>query len=395
MREARATAPKPMTVSIVAGPAATRLLGGLASTPRLCLGLLTNAKLDLALKDFQIFHHSPEADPRQIADVIRSIAEQDSTDHLIIHCESDRPAMAYASLFATNDPATTVLNAVARLTTTAFAIESGAFLDAILDRGNGAISAFFLTEQIEFVDRIFFGDAATARDFDLARSIALTLNPRAKVSVLTELRLENLTAGSFDFEMALTSAGWRTLLDDGGPARADLERIISLAYRVWRPFHPSRFWNFLQNNSPELFRAKGFFWLASRMEEVGGLNLAGAELHCASAGTWRAARAEQSRGPEMPERTRRDWKEPFGDRRQAFALFGLDIDPATLQSQLDACLLTDAEMAQSVEAWRCFPDPFANWSSGHVHHHPPKHEHHHKCDGHEHGEAAPDCCHHH
>jgi G3E family GTPase len=178
------------------------------------------------------------------------------------------------------------------------------------------------------------------------------------------------------------------LLDPGQPTFTPDKRITAFGYRARRPFHPGRFRNLLQQNLPGVFRAKGFFWLASRMDEVGGLNLAGSELHCASAGAWWAARDHDTRESEMPERTRAEWQEPFGDRRQSFAIMALDVDHATLLSRLDACLLTDAEMTGGPESWKKLSDPFPSWSShSHAHHHD------HPCD-HDHGSEEHDCCHH-
>ena len=124
------------------------------------------------------------------------------------------------------------------------------------------------------------------------------------------------------------------------------------------------------------------------MDEVGGLNLAGSELHCSSAGKWWAARDDATRKAEMPERTRKEWQEPFGDRRQSFAVMGLDIEPKILQDRLGACLLTDSEMVEGENTWSVFADPFPSWSAhAHVHHH-----HHDECD-HAHGDEH-ECCHH-
>jgi G3E family GTPase len=201
--------------------------------------------------------------------------------------------------------------------------------------------------------------------------------------------MHDLSAAPFDFEAALAGAGWRQLLDGAAPAHAADEKITTLAYLARRPFHPARFWNLLQTNFGKVFRAKGFFWLATRMDEVGGLNLAGLDLHCASAGTWWAAREQSDREAEMPERTRDEWKEPFGDRRQTFAIMALGADRRTLQSHLDACLLTDQEMADGPENWKNFDDPLPSWSS-HAHHH---HDHDHECD-HQHDSDEHDCCHH-
>ena len=43
-------------------------------------------------------------------------------------------------------------------------------------------------------------------------------------------------------------------------------------------------------------------------------------------------------------------------------LIGIGMDEAALRQRLDACLLTDAEMAQGPHAWTRYDDPFPAWS---------------------------------
>jgi G3E family GTPase len=371
-----------LSVSISAGPSVAAFLDTIDSAKT---GLLTSSRTE-ASKNLTVFRVPPESNPDQIVNEIRAIADKRSIDHLIIECEPDRPPMAYASLFATAGRLPQTLIA------TVFVIQPADFLDAILGRGKNSLPACFVAEQMEFVSHIFLDAASDDPDFALARSIALALNPRVEVLPLSSASVikHDLSAAPFDFEVALAGAGWRQLLDSAAPALAADERVSALAYRARRPFHPGRFWDLLQKTLGGVFRAKGFFWLATRMDEVGGLNLAGSDLHCASAGTWWAARDQGSRETEMPERTRNEWKEPFGDRRQTFAIMALGVDPATLQFQLDACLLTDQEMADGPEGWKNFDDPFPSWSS-HAHHH--HHDHGHDCD-HHHDSDEHDCCHH-
>lgn len=363
-----------MSVSIVAGPAANALLARLELSPR------------------TMVEQPAGASPDQVIERIRSLAGQGGVNDLIIQCEPDRPPMAYASLFAANDPDSSLAK-VARLTTSAFAIETKTFLDAILQRAADSVPACFMAEQMEFVDRIVFDNGSP--DFDLARSIASALNPRAQVSRLNDVNTDwwkSAPERSFDFNASLAGAGWRQLLDGDQEKRTTDSRVTALGYSSWRPFHPERFSNFLRQKS-HVFRAKGFFWLASRMNEVGGLNLAGADLHCSSAGGWWATRDARSRETEMPEHARQQWKEPFGDRRQTFAVMALDVDQQNLKSALDACLLTDAEMSLGPEQWKHFADPFPSWSHHHHHHsHECDHEHEHE---HEHdGEDEHHCCQH-
>ena len=316
-----------------------------------------------------------------------------AVDRLLIECEADRPPMAYASLFAIPE----TLNDVAQLTGVAFAIQPAALLAAIVGYGTNSLTACFVAEEIEFVSDLFLEGVPGDKDYALARSIASALNPRTQIMPLSPSDVERWYEqrdSAFEFDLALNGAGWRQVLEPEQPALISDKRITAFGYRSRRPFHPERFWNLLQKDLRGVFRAKGFFWLATRMDEVGGLNLAGTELHCASAGAWWAARNQISRESEIPERTRAEWQEPFGDRRQTFALMALDLDGDTLQSQVDDCLLTDAELAAGPESWKEFADPFPSWSSeAHAHHHHHHHDHDGECD-HDHDSEEHDCCHH-
>lgn len=346
-----------MSVSIIAGPSADAVVSRLRDSDR---------------KRLMVFDQGPNPKPEEIVARLRTIAEQGETDHLLIQCEATRPLMAYAFLFADD------LAKVSQLTSAAFAIDAATLLDSLLNRKATSLSASFIAEQMEFASDIFL-DGANGSDSQLARAIATALNPHARMSPPAEV--ERRTA--FDFEQAMNGAGWRRLLDQEYSSSTD--KVTAFVYRARRPFHPERFSTLLQKGLSGVFRAKGFFWLATRMDEVGGLNLAGSELQCSSAGHWWATRDAQARESEMPARTRNEWQEPFGDRRQSFAVMALNVSQASLQTQLDNCLLTDDEMVRGEEAWDTFTDPFPSWEHAHAHHHDRDCDHDH--DSHEH-----DCC---
>jgi G3E family GTPase len=359
-----------MLASIVAGPSAGALLEQIGAIKERRLRVLTPGAIS--------------SEGQQAFEQICALAQQGEADHLIIGCDSDTPPMAYASLFLSPP-----LAEAARVIKTVVAIRASDLVDSLV-RGTGGAemaSPCFLAEQLEFVNHIILESGSNDPDLKLARAIAKALNPQAHVSQLSGETGKELLAPEgtpFDFTAALDGAGWRQLIEAEKPPPGEESDVASFAYRARRPFHPERFLALLQSGLRGVFRAKGFFWIATRMGLVGGVNLAGSELHCAGAGQWWAARDEHARQHEMPERTRKEWREPFGDRRQAIAFMGFNFDPGALKAQLDACLLTDSEMPGGPESWAALPDPFPSWSV---------HVHTHECD-HDHESGEHECCHH-
>jgi G3E family GTPase len=140
--------------------------------------------------------------------------------------------------------------------------------------------------------------------------------------------------------------------------------LASALYRVHRPFHPERFWDWFNADHPGLLRVKGLIWLATRNLLVGGVSRTRRQNSCGTAGIWWAAlpREEWPGEPEALMRMQETWREPYGDRRQELILIG-DAEPlsTTMRRQLDACLLTEQEYARSLQEWAALPDPFPAW----------------------------------
>lgn len=370
-----------LSVSIIGGPGSTAAALAALEGNSDRVGLLTGESPHSTANLFGL----DGAEPDQIIKRVNEIAEHQAIDHLIIDCDPNQPVMAYASLFQ-GAPGESSLNPGVRLVRANFAIAPPLMLDLFLPsrRKPPHMSSCFVAEQVEFVDAILFDGEPGSADFELAANVARALNSRASTLSSPHALLESShpDASQFNFAGALDSATWRKLIEgkDDQPHRDG--RITAFGYHARRPFHPTRLWSLLQQNLHGVFRAKGFFWLATRMDGVGGLNLAGAELHCAAAGQWWATRDTETRNREMTEQSREQWQEPFGDRRQVIAVMALDVEPGEIRSQFDSCLLTDSEMAAGESSWTAFPDPFPSWTA-HVHHHGCEHDH---DDDH--------CCHH-
>lgn len=390
------TAETPVTarllpVSIVAGPATRPILQELVSRDGNCrFGLLAHSPVDSqTIGDHLLVEELGAAsaggyDPSRIRAQISTIAEKAVVDHLIIECDSKTHPIAFASLFLPDDGAGQQFSEVARLSSIVLAIDPETLLGSVV-KGNhapGVTSPCILADQIESADLIVLNDAAADRDFRRARAIVSAINPSARVLPSSAEIAPTLfdAERSFDFEAAFAGAGWRKLMEGEPEVRRDAEGVTMFVYRARQPFHPEKFWNLIQKPFSGVFRAKGFFWLAPRMGVVGGLNIAGSECHYSPAGQWWAAhhRADASGQAEIPDRLKKEWAEPFGDRRQAITFMGIDMNSAELCAQLDACLLTDSEMKSGERSWALLPDPFPAWSAR---------THDHECDEH-------DCCHH-
>jgi G3E family GTPase len=205
---------------------------------------------------------------------------------------------------------------------------------------------------------------------DLVRLISLltTLNPRARIQVsqFGKVPLDSvLSTGLFDFEQASQAAGWLQELRGAHVPETVEYGISSFVYHARRPFHPQRFWELIHSEWEGVIRSKGWFWLASRHDFTGSWSQAGGACRHGMAGIWWSA-LDETQWPEDADqraRIRKNVDGPWGDRRQELVFIGMEMNEAEIRAQLDACLLTEEEMAFGLERWKDFPDPFPRWAA--------------------------------
>jgi G3E family GTPase len=227
--------------------------------------------------------------------------------------------------------------------------------------------ADLLIEQVEFCDVLIVSktDLVTSQQLQRLSAILRRLNSRARIIhadngkvALTQI----LNTGLFNFEQAQQAPGWLTELRGGHKPETEEYGISSFAFTARKPFHPQRFHAFLHQDWPagRLLRSKGYFWLASTPDYAWLWHQAGGIARYNMAGLfWQAVPAEQwPPEPELQEAIMQSWAEPFGDRRQELVFIGQQLDKTAMLAQLNACLLTDAELEPGETQWQQLPNPF-------------------------------------
>ena len=147
-------------------------------------------------------------------------------------------------------------------------------------------------------------------------------------------------------------------------AETEEYNISSLSFKAKKPFHPQRFLDFIESNLDGIYRVKGYFWLATRMDFVGQISIAGKLAEISPAGKWWAAVPKNQwdiDDQEMMDSIKTHWEYPYGDRRHELVFIGTDIDKKTITKRLELCLLTDEEYKQGPAVWQNFKDPIHPW----------------------------------
>jgi G3E family GTPase len=312
---------------------------------------------------------------------VARLANEKRFDYLVVESTgvSEPLPVAETFTFAAEDGVS--LGDVARLDTMVTVVDGFNFLrdyssdDSLQQRGQSTDGnderslATLLAEQIEFADVLVLNkcDLLSPEELDVVTIMIRTLNPDARFLLAEHGRVpvrEVLNTRRFSMEDAGKSPLWlRTLRGQEHP-ETDEYGINSFVYRARRPFHPGRFYAWASRPPENVIRSKGFFFLATRMAWVGEWSHAGGIARHDSAGFWWAATTRDiwPVSADSLEAIRRNWQEPFGDRRQEIVFIGAgSMQRETLTAQLDACLLTDEELARGPRRWSAWEDPFPKW----------------------------------
>jgi G3E family GTPase len=215
---------------------------------------------------------------------VRRLSSEKRFDYLLIESTGISEPLPVAATFDFRDENGDSLSDVARLDTMVTVVDAVNLLkdyastDFLRDRGESLgeeaderTMVDLLVQQIEFADVVVLNkvDTAGPEQIDASRKIIRALNPDAPLIETSmgqvELR-QVLSTGRFDHEKAQEHPLRFRELYGFAEHRPETEEygIRSFVYRARRPFHPRKFYAFVNSSWPEVVRATGHFWLATR-----------------------------------------------------------------------------------------------------------------------------------
>ncbi|MCH6259243.1 GTP-binding protein [Puniceicoccaceae bacterium K14] len=260
---------------------------------------------------------------------VKRLAAEGRFDYLLIESTGVSEPMPVAETFFFRDEFGSALEDIARLDTMATVVDAYNFRrdytspDRLPDRkleveeGDQRSIVNLLIDQVEFADVIVLSKLDLVNEVEKAEVIAVIkgLNAKARIVECSKgaIQVSNLlNTGLFSYDEASQTPDWLKAIYEEPMSETEEYGIRNFIYEARRPFHPQRLYSFLRKQWPGVVRAKGFFWLATRMEHCGVLSLAGAQVEAEPAGQWFAAvpRENWPQDTESRQFANRYWKEP-------------------------------------------------------------------------------------
>lgn len=313
---------------------------------------------------------------------VRKLAQAGRFDYLLIESTGIAEPLPVAETFTFRLEDGSCLGDIARLDTMVTVVDAVNFgkdflsVDDVQRRGMAADRedhrsiVSLLTDQVEFADVIVISkcDVATRSQVETLKAILKRLNPDALVLESTNGNVPMralLNTGLYSEAKSKRSPMW--LVEErfhGHTPETQEYGVSSFVFAARRPFHPRRLMAFIK--SPifsSIYRSKGFFWIASKPHIALLWSQAGRMINYGPHGLWGAAVPKPHWPDEEELRVEilRYWEKPWGDRRQQIVFIGKDLDIASIRAKLGACLMTDDEIAEGLDAWRALADPFPDW----------------------------------
>ncbi|WP_435108356.1 GTP-binding protein [Nocardiopsis synnemataformans] len=229
------------------------------------------------------------------------------------------------------------------------------------DRNDPRTTAETLLRQVDYADHLALVGAGRA---DLRGRLCLSLlahlNPSARLlAEPSPHELAPLFGRCFD---GVDAAARLSPAFPPLPPHTEEDLAETVVWRRFRPLHPERFFEALDETASAGLRSRGRLWLAGMPDAMLSWEAVGLSLSFERSGPWLAALPAGTR--RLAAELRRptdtfDWHPRTGDRRQHIAFTGLGVDTPRLLPLLDSCLLTDDEVLAWERDGPLCENPFA------------------------------------
>jgi G3E family GTPase len=284
----------------------------------------------------------------EFAEEIVALAAQRCFDYLIVEASSIADPSAVARVLS--GPA---LRDLVRLDALVTVVDGTGFPTELLQTIDQGPLQQVLVTQVAFATTVILNKCdllSQQRAVDV-RAALQRLNPGAAIHEATDANVPVqavINTGVFSSTWAESRVRWFRELQQPKNAEPETPAVGmgTLLYRRQVPFHPQRFGVFLTDPGalPSLvLRAKGRVWLATRPKHAGRLSCVGARYVLSQGPAWQTVD-----GKAEPQ-------------SQEIVLTG-SFKRQTVEEQLDACLLTPLELAQS--PWQFLDEVLPPWPEG-------------------------------
>ena len=209
-----------------------------------------------------------------------------------------------------------------------------------------------LVEQLEFCTTVILNkvDLVTPAQLDEVKAIVRSLQKDARIveAVRADVPLEELLdTGRFDFDAVYQSAAWLDLMMH--PEHHDDPEVLeygisTFVYARRKPFGLDALTGFIGNWPASVIRTKGMVWVNEQPDVCFLLEQAGSQRYFVDNGPFVAALPEDEMMQVLEENPgiMARWDVNCGDRQTLLVFIGREMDSASLEAELDACL-TDWE----------------------------------------------------
>lgn len=241
-----------------------------------------------------------------------------------------------------------------------------------------------LIQQIEFCTTIILNktDKVSAEDLSRVKAMIKALQPKAKIIEASFGKVpvsDILNTGIYDFEEAVTSAGWSQAYESGADdddddhdehehhhdehgehehghhhhhehhhdhehndeeGEAEEYGIGTFVYHRRRPFNQDKLQKWAENWPKGVIRCKGMLWFSDNPDTAYVFEQSGVQITATESGRWFAAAPENQRKqllkqyPDIAD----DWDEKYGDREIKLVFIGQKMDKKAITESLDECL---------------------------------------------------------